>query len=59
MSDAWKSLRQQQKKAKKNREIHKEVLADHCAARRNTTRVQEIEKISQAETTRSNSAKHK
>ena len=59
LSEAWKTLCKAQKGAKQRRGTHMEVLVDHYAKQRYSTREQEIKKITQSERTWKASAKHK
>ena len=56
---AWKALWLVQRNSKDRRESHMQVLAEHYAERRDTTRAIEIKKMKQYEDVRRTSAKHK
>ena len=59
LSKAWQTLRSVQIKAVQTREAHIDSLAEHFAAKRNTTRIVEVKKIRTSERTRATAAKHK
>ena len=56
---AWKALWLVQRNSKDRRESHMQVLAEHYAERRDTTRAIEIKKMKQYEDVRRTSAEHK